>query len=390
MAETAGMSRARSQRIQELFEEARALNAGQLNGWLHERCGEDLALADEVLSLLAGATSGSAALGDSIDRAVAGSWADVQDVPPGRLIGRYRVVRMLGRGGMGAVYLAERADEQFQQQVAVKLIGGLVPASALARRFRAERQILANLNHPNIARLLDGGAGEDGVPYLAMEYIDGIRLDHYCDEHRLDVRKRLHLFQQVCAAVQYAHQNLVVHRDIKPSNILVTAEGNPKLLDFGIAKLLDSERTTSQVDALTRIHERVWTPGYASPEQMRGERIGTVSDVYSLGVLLYYLLTGMQPYALSGRKPEEFVQLVETMDPSRPSAAVDKSLSGSRTLARALAGDLDNIVLRAMHREPERRYPSAAALSEDVQRYLDDLPVEARPDAWSYRIGKFA
>jgi len=189
------MSRARSQRIQELFEEARALNAGQLNGWLHERCGEDLALADEVLSLLAGATSGSAALGDSIDRAVAGTWADVQDVPPGRLIGRYRVVRMLGRGGMGAVYLAERADEQFQQQVAVKLIGGLVPASALARRFRAERQILANLNHPNIARLLDGGAGEDGVPYLAMEYIDGIRLDHYCDEHWLDVRKRFHLFQ---------------------------------------------------------------------------------------------------------------------------------------------------------------------------------------------------
>jgi len=297
------MSRARSQRIQELFEEARALNAGQLNGWLHERCGEDLALADEVLSLLAGATSGSAALGDSIDRAVAGTWADVQDVPPGRLIGRYRVVRMLGRGGMGAVYLAERADEQFQQQVAVKLIGGLVPASALARRFRAERQILANLNHPNIARLLDGGAGEDGVPYLAMEYIDGIRLDHYCDEHRLDVRKRLHLFQQVCAAVQYAHQNLVVHRDIKPSNILVTAEGNPKLLDFGIAKLLDSERTTSQVDALTRIHERVWTPGYASPEQMRGERIGTVSDVYSLGVLLYYLLTGIHPYPLTGAKP---------------------------------------------------------------------------------------
>jgi serine/threonine protein kinase len=232
--------------------------------------------------------------------------------------------------------------------------------------FRAERQILANLNHPNIARLLDGGAGEDGVPYLAMEYIDGIRLDHYCDEHRLDVRKRLHLFQQVCAAVQYAHQNLVVHRDIKPSNILVTAEGNPKLLDFGIAKLLDSERTTSQVDALTRIHERVWTPGYASPEQMRGERIGTVSDVYSLGVLLYYLLTGIHPYPLTGCKPEEFLHLVETVDPQRPSAAVDKSLQSSRTIARTLAGDLDNIVLRAMHREPERRYPSAAALAEDV------------------------
>jgi eukaryotic-like serine/threonine-protein kinase len=375
------MSQARSQRIQELFEEARALNAGQLNGWLRERCGNDLALADEVLSLLAGVTAGSAALGE----------ADVEDVPPGRLIGRYRVLRILGRGGMGAVYLAERADEQFQQQVAVKLIGGLVPASALARRFRSERQILANLNHPNIARLLDGGAGEDGVPYLAMEYIDGIRLDRYCDENGLDVRTRLHLFQQVCAAVQYAHQHLVVHRDIKPSNILVTAEGSPKLLDFGIAKLLDAERTGgSQVDDLTRLHERVWTPGYASPEQMRGERIGTVSDVYSLGVLLYYLLTGIHPYPLTGCKPEEFLHLVETMDPPRPSTAVDKSLPTSRTLARTLAGDLDNIVLRAMHREPERRYPSAAALAEDVQRYLEDRPVEARPDAWTYRIGKFA
>jgi serine/threonine-protein kinase len=383
------MSQARSQLIQRLFEEARALNAGELNGWLQERCGDDLALQEEILGLLAGATEGSAVFDQRIDRALAGTWADVEDLEPGRLIGRYRVLRTLGRGGMGAVYLAERADEQFQQQVAVKLIGGRVAGGALARRFRAERQILANLNHPNIARLLDGGAGEDGVPYLAMEYIDGTRLDRYCDEHGLDVRQRLQLFQQVCAAVQYAHQHLIVHRDIKPSNILVTAEGHPKLLDFGIAKLLDAEQT-GEVDDLTRIHERIWTPGYASPEQMRGERIGTVSDVYSLGVLLYYLLTGMQPYALSGRKPEEFVQLVETMDPSRPSAAVHKSLSGSRTLARALAGDLDNIVLRAMHREPERRYPSAAALAEDVQRYLDDLPVEARPDAWSYRIGKFA
>jgi eukaryotic-like serine/threonine-protein kinase len=383
------MSHGRSQLIQRLFAEARALNAGELNGWLQERCGADLALQEEILGLLAGATEGSAVFDQRIDRAIAGTWADVEDLEPGRLIGRYRVLRTLGRGGMGAVYLAERADEQFQQQVAVKLIGGRVPGGALARRFRAERQILANLNHPNIARLLDGGAGEDGVPYLAMEYIDGIRLDRYCDEHALDVRQRLQLFQRVCAAVQYAHQHLVVHRDIKPSNILVTAEGHPKLLDFGIAKLLDAEQT-GEVDDLTRIHERIWTPGYASPEQMRGERIGTVSDVYSLGVLLYYLLTGMQPYALSGRKPEEFVRLVETMDPSRPSAAVDKSLSGSRTLARTLSGDLDNIVLRAMHREPERRYASAAALAEDVQRYLDDLPVEARPDAWSYRIGKFA
>jgi eukaryotic-like serine/threonine-protein kinase len=389
MAETAGMSQARSQRIRKLFEEARALNAGELNGWLAERCGDDFALQDEILGLLADATEGSAAFDPRVNRAVAGTWAEIEDVPPGRLIGRYRVLRTLGRGGMGAVYLAERADEQFQQQVAVKLIDGLVPAGALARRFRAERQILANLNHANIARLLDGGAGEDGVPYLAMEYIDGIRLDRYCDENGLDVRRRLRLFQQVCAAVQYAHQHLVVHRDIKPSNILVTAEGSPKLLDFGIAKLLDEERT-GEVDDLTRLHERIWTPGYASPEQMRGERIGTVSDVYSLGVLLYYLLTGVHPYALSGRNAAEYLHLVETLDPPRPSAAIDKSSPAARTLAHTLAGDLDNIVLRAMHRVPERRYPSAAALAEDVQRYLDDRPVEARPDAWTYRIGKFA
>ncbi|HKQ13526.1 MAG TPA: serine/threonine-protein kinase [Steroidobacteraceae bacterium] len=386
MAETAGMSAARWHRIQELFSEARALKAGELHDWLANRCGDDFALQDSILSLLAGVTEGSAAF----DRAIATALADVaEDLPPGHLIGRYRILRTLGRGGMGAVYLAERADEQFQQQVAIKLIGGMVPAAALARRFRSERQILANLNHPNIARLLDGGAGEDGVPYLAMEYIDGIRLDRYCDENSLDVRQRLRLFQQVCAAVQYAHQHLVVHRDIKPSNILVTAEGHPKLLDFGIAKLLDAEQT-GPVDDLTRVHERIWTPGYASPEQMRGERIGTVSDVYSLGVLLYSLLTGVHPYSLSGRNAAEYLHLVETLDPPRPSAAVDKSSQAARTLARTLAGDLDNIVLRAMHREPERRYPSAAALAEDVQRYLDDRPVEARPDAWTYRIGKFA
>ena len=386
MAEPTGMSRARWQRIQELFEQASALSAGERHTWLNERCGDDLALRDDVLGMLDGGKDGSAVFDERMDRAIAGAWSVVDDAQPGRLIGRYRVLRMLGRGGMGAVYLAERADEQFKQQVAVKLIGGVVPGGALARRFRGERQILANLNHPNIARLLDGGAGDDGVPYLAMEYIDGTRIDHYCEQHTLGVRQRLHLFQQVCAAVQYAHQHLVVHRDIKPSNILVTAEGSPKLLDFGIAKLLDAERT-GELDELTRLHERLWTPGYASPEQMRGERIGTVSDVYSLGVLLYHLLTGEQPYALAGRNPEEFMHLVATLDPSRPSAMVGKS---SRTLARTLAGDLDNIVLRAMHREPQRRYPSAAALAEDVQRYLDDLPVQARPDAWTYRIGKFA
>jgi tetratricopeptide (TPR) repeat protein len=329
-----------------------------------------------------------AGLGQSVDQAIAGAATIVDNVQPGQLVGRYRVLRTLGRGGMAAVYLAERADEQFRQQVAVKLIDGRLPGDTLARRFRAERQILANLNHPNIARLLDGGTTGHGVPYLVMEYVDGIRLDFYCERKNLGTKERLRLFQKVCSAVQYAHQNLVVHRDIKPSNILVAADGTPKLLDFGIAKLLDTQRT-GELDDQTRLHERLWTPGYASPEQMRGERIGTVSDVYSLGVLLYDLLTGEQPYALVGRTPEEFMHLIMTMDPSRPSQAVVKDSPDARALARTLAGDLDNIVLRAMHREPERRYPSAAALAEDVQRYLDDRPVEARPDALTYRLGKF-
>jgi serine/threonine-protein kinase len=383
------MSKPRWQLIQEVFEQASALSAGERVAWVHERCGDDDRLRDLVLGLLERSLKGDAGFDERVDRAVAGASTIVDDVQPGELIGRYRVLRTLGRGGMAAVYLAERADEQFRQQVAVKLIGGRLPGDALARRFRAERQILANLNHPNIARLLDGGTTGQGVPYLVMEYVDGARLDHYCEQVGLGTTARLRLFQQVCSAVQYAHQNLVVHRDIKPSNILVTADGAPKLLDFGIAKLLDTQRT-GELEEQTRLHERLWTPGYASPEQMRGERVGTVTDVYSLGVLLYHLLTGQQPYALVGRTPEEFMQLVASLDPSRPSHVVGKASPAARALAKTLAGDLDNIVLRAMHREPERRYPSAAALAEDVQRYLENRPVEARPDALTYRLGKFA
>jgi serine/threonine-protein kinase len=379
------MSRARWERIQALFEEGSALAAEQREAWIAEQCGADSALRDHVAALLRASVETAADFENKVDQAIAGAWVET-DVEPGKVIGRYRVVRLLGHGGMGAVYLAERADEQFTHQVALKIIGRTLPTHALARRFRAERQILAHLNHPNVARLLDGGASEDGVPYLAMEYVEGTRIDVYCEAQRLDVCARLRLFQQVCAAVQYAHQNLVVHRDIKPSNILVTRDNIPKLLDFGIAKLLDPSQT-NPTDGLTRVYERVLTPQHASPEQLRGEPIGTVSDIYSLGVLLYELLARQRPYSVPGRTLEEVAQLVCTIDPPRPSVAAKKAAEGegSAGLSRALSGDLDNIVMRAMHKDAQRRYPSAAALSEDIQRFLEDRPVHARPDAWTYR-----
>lgn len=326
-----------------------------------------------------------------MSRTVANAPPDTDELPAGCMVGRYRIVRLLGRGGMGAVYLAERADREFDQRVALKLVGRAVPGGTLALRFRAERQILAQLNHPNIARLLDGGAGEDGAPYLAMEYVEGERIDAYCDARRLSVREQLRLFQQACSAIQYAHQNLVVHRDIKPTNILVTADGTLKLLDFGIAKLLDPQSTRT-TDGLTRVYERMMTPEHASPEQVRGEPIGTASDVYSLGVLLYSLLSGARPYAVVGRSVDEFERVVCTVQPQKPSAAAREragDAGGGAQLARTLAGDLDNIVLKAMHKEPQRRYASAAALADDIQNYLDERPVEARPDAWAYRAGKF-
>jgi serine/threonine-protein kinase len=378
----------RWRRIQELFDAAFEIEESERSSWLAAHCGDDESLCADVLALLRSAAENTR-LERELDRAVADAALEIDELQPGRKIGRYRIVRLLGRGGMGAVYLAERVEGEFEQQVALKLIGRALPGSALTRRFRAERQILAQLNHPNIARLLDGGASEDGVPYLAMEYVEGERIDGYCERHALDVRARLRLFQQVCAAIQYAHQNLVVHRDIKPSNILVTAEGAPKLLDFGIAKLLDEGGATAG-DGLTRVHERVLTPEHASPEQVRGEPIGTASDVYALGVLLYEILTGARPYAAPGRSMEELERIICTVQPPRPSAAVARrGDAAARPLARTLAGDLDNIALKAMHKEPARRYVSAAALAEDVQNYLDQRPVQARPDAWTYRAQKF-
>src|SRR5271170_3599613 len=302
---------------------------------------------------------------------------------------------------MGEVYLAERADAQFEQQVAIKVVHGGAVAGGVHSRLKLERQILAQLDHPNIAHLLDGGSLPDGRAYIVMEYVDGLTIDAFCDTNRLDVLARLKLFQIVCAAVHYAHQNLIVHRDLKPSNILVTAAGVPKLLDFGIAKLLDERQARQHTLAITQADIRIMTPDHASPEQVTGQPITTSSDVYVLGVLLYKLLAGSGPFVISSLRLSEIERAICERDPRPPSQAVhaddspeSRSIADARStnpkrLLRSLAGDLDNIVLMAMRKEPERRYASAQQMSSDIQRYLEGRPVIARRDTWSYRSSKF-
>ena len=318
----------------------------------------------------------------------------------GNRIGPYRVLSTLGEGGMGEVYLAERADAEFDQKVAIKVVhSGL--ARGIHSRLKIERQILAQLDHPNIAHLLDGGTLPDNTAYIVMEYVDGIPIDEYCDAGRLDVAARLRLFQIVCAAVHYAHQNLIVHRDLKPSNILVTKSGAPKLLDFGIAKLLDDRQAGRHTLAVTHADIRIMTPDHASPEQVRGQAITTVSDVYVLGVLLYKLLAGVGPFVIPSMRLTDIDRAICEKAPPLPSHAVDcgdspraraiaeaRGMSGSR-LRRSLQGDLDNIICMAMRKEPERRYGSAQQLAGDIQRYLDGKPVLARGDTLSYRSSKF-
>jgi len=319
----------------------------------------------------------------------------------GDRIGPYRVLRTLGAGGMGEVYLAERADAQFEQQVAIKMVHGGELGGGMHSRLKLERQILAQLDHPNIAHLLDGGSLPDGRAYIVMEHVDGITIDVFCNSNRLDIAARLKLFQTVCAAVHYAHQNLIVHRDLKPSNILVTAAGVPKLLDFGIAKLLDERQAGQHTLAMTHADIRLMTPDHASPEQVRGQPITTSSDVYVLGVLLYKLLAGTGPFVIASVRLTEIERAICERDPRPPSQAVptndseeSRSIAEARSttpkrLRRSLAGDLDNIVLMAMRKEPERRYSSAQHLAGDIQRYLDGRPVIARRDTWSYRSSKF-
>jgi len=319
----------------------------------------------------------------------------------GQQIGSYKIIRELGRGGMGTVYLAARADESFDKQVALKLIKRGMDSDAIIRRFVTERQILANLDHPNIARLIDGGTTEDGLPYFVLEYVEGTIITRYCDQRKLNTTGRLQLFRHICAAVQFAHQNLIVHRDLKPSNIIVTEDGTPKLLDFGIA-----------VEATATIG-RVLTPEYASPEELRGLRVTTSSDVFSLGVVLYELLSGHRPFYFENRSPEEVARKITSSQPVKPSVVITRiegaratdepeqssrtpeAISGARDgsvekLRRRLAGDLDNILLQALRKEPERRYPSVQEFAEDIRRHLEGLPVNASPDRLGYRARKFA
>ena len=321
----------------------------------------------------------------------------------GRRVGPYQVVEQIGAGGMGEVYRAFRADDQYKKVVALKFVRAGQYSSDVFSRFKNERQILAGLDHPNLAKLLDGGTSDEGMPYFVMELIEGRPITEYCDEHELSTRERLSLFLQVCAGVHYAHQRLIIHRDIKPGNVLVTADGIPKLLDFGIAKIVESGPETDMPATLTGF--RVLTPRYASPEQIQGEAMTIATDVYSLGVVLYELLTGRSPYELVNGPTQEFAREVCEKDPQKPSSVVLRVQSTSEgnpenrpgafrkispeKLRKRLRGDIDNIVLMALRKEPARRYASANDLGEDIRRHLDSVPVRARNDSAWYRTTKF-
>ncbi|HYN21993.1 MAG TPA: serine/threonine-protein kinase, partial [Thermoanaerobaculia bacterium] len=351
-----------------------------------------------------GFKSGGALKGSFGDR-FRNELARSEELPAGTPVGRYRIVREIGRGGMSVVYLAERADGQFHQEVALKLLSSGIASSQISRRFDRERQILAQAKHPGVARLLDGGTGPGGRPYLVMEYVEGRPIDRYCDEEGLTVTARLRLFLQVVRAVEDAHRNLVVHRDLKPSNILVTAHGYAKLLDFGIAKLLDPAATAggSGGEALTGSAIRLMTPAYASPEQVRGNPVTTASDIYQLGLLLYLLLTGRFPYEVGEDDPAVRMRAIAQQEPVPPSTALASAPGQEpkstediarargttpRRLCRLLKGDLDAIILTALKKEPERRYGSVAQIIEDIERYLAGRTLGARANTWTYRTGK--
>jgi eukaryotic-like serine/threonine-protein kinase len=360
----------RWQRVHGVFEDALDIAASERAAFVNDRCGDDVALRAEVMRLLAAHhTAGP------LDRLLAELHPQDDVQPDPEQIGVWRIVGLIGRGGMGAVYRAERADGQYEQRAALKLLRRDVIDPDVRRRFFDERRILARIEHPGIARILDGGVTPEGRPWFALEYVEGLRIDRWCEQHGLPLRARLALFREVCAAAQHAHAHLIVHRDIKPANVLVTADGHARLLDFGIAKLLDTEAFPDAAESTVAGHVLL-TPTHASPEQLRGEQVGTASDVFQLGLLLFELLTGRMPRRVESTGVD--VSLAE-----RPSAVAPEPLR------RGIDRDLDTIVLAATRAEPQRRYASADQFSEDVQRWLDGLPIRARPDSFPYRAGRF-
>lgn len=412
-SKTIEMSRERWSQVEDLFDRASQLENKEQKEFLKAACRGDDELHEYIRRLLRSTHALDETVEGAISETMSRVFVDedaVADGMKGEMIGPYRVERLIGSGGMGMVYLAERADEQFDQQVAIKVGRHRLVDPDTVLRLRNERQILANLDHPNIARLFDGGTTDDGVPYLVMEYINGIRLDTYCDLHQLGVAERLKLFQTICGAVHYAHQNLVIHRDIKAANILVTVDGIPKLLDFGIAKLIDA--AGEETDGLTREGAVIMTPANATPEQILGQPVTTATDTYALGLLLYLLLCGYKAYESDGLSPSEFARVVCQQDAVKPSlrfqqeqrlavrthddsalpvinmASNDRSTSIAR-LQRRLRGDLDTIALNALRKEPLRRYRSVSALSDDIDLHLRSMPIVARSDSWRYRTGKF-
>ena len=396
--------KARWQQIQSLFEQVVDSGTGERAAYLAHACGDDMELRSSVESLLESDNRTEDPLLQAIGQAAESLLEDHQDRLIGTRVGRYRIVSILGHGGMSTVYRGERDESQYQQTVAIKVLLHATLHPRLRNRLHSERHILATLDHPSIARLIDSGDLEDGTPYLVMEHVDGESIDSYCDSRTLFIRERLELFVQVCAAVQYAHRNLVVHRDIKPSNIFVTAEGAPKLLDFGIAKLLAPE-SLSHTLPVTRLQERILTPENAAPEQVLGRPITTATDIYALGVLLYQLVTGRSPYRLLSYSQLQLERAICMDDPPRPSQMViaklgketeaDRSRISDRRglspqrLRTRLSGDLDAIIAMAMRKEPDRRYPSVEALADDLNRHLLGQPVRARHGDWRYNTAKF-
>ena len=371
------------ERIQEIFLQAADVPPSERAALLDRMCGPDTEIRVEVESLLRADTTGESGVCAAIQSEVA-SMLDEPSLVDTRL-GSYRLLKQIGRGGMGTVYLAERADGQFRKQVAVKMVRPDMDTEFILARFRRERQVLGRLDHPNIGRLLDGGTASNGTPYFVMEYIDGDWITRYCKSQGLSVEQKVRMFLHICSAVQYAHLQFVVHRDLKPGNILVDSKGEPKLLDFGICKLLYRAAGGEDNDTMT-MGTALLTPQYACPEQVRGEPVTVASGIYSLGAVLYELLTGVRPHVFPELTPQVIEKVVCERDVIAPSEAVRRD---NAKLAARLRGDLDTIVLRAMHKEPSRRYETVEQFAEDIRRYLSDQPITARPDDFVYRSRKF-